>query len=125
MTIQTFQTLLETKQQNNELTEGFLYFDENEKLFHSGWCCPLENNFGWFSLDRDERPEDLIPVDKVRDFIHQQRDPETTYSEFSVRFELTEEGWLVEVEGDTETEREPGNNLLYGEGVCLGTTLIS
>jgi len=121
----TFQTLLETKQQNNELTEGFLYFDENEKLFHSGWCCPLENNFGWFSQTQDERPEDLIPVDKVRDFIHQQKDPETTYSEFSVRFELTEEGWLVEVEGDTETDREPGNNFLYGEGVYLGTKVIS
>ena len=121
----TFQTLMETKQQNNELTEGFLYFDENEKLFRSGWCCPLENNFGWFSQTQDERPEDLIPMDKVKNFIHQQRSPEATYSEFSAHFQLTEEGWLVEVEGDTETEREPGNNFLHGEGVSLGTTLIS
>jgi len=114
----TFQTLMETKQQNNELTEGFLYFDENEKLFSSEWCERLgseENNFGSFSLDRDERPEDLIPVDKVRNFIHQQRDPETTYSEFSVHFELTEEGWELELEGDTEEE----------EGVSLGTKVIS
>ena len=112
MATQTFQQLLETKQQNNELTEGFLYFDKEGKLFRSAWC--EVGPFVTFSLDREEKPEELIPMDKVENFIHQQRSPEATYSEFSAHFQLTEEGWLVELEGSTEEE-----------GVSLGAKVIT
>jgi hypothetical protein len=113
MATQTFQQLLETKQNKGEITEGFLYFGGEGKLIASEWC---EVGPGiTYSLDREERPEELIPMDKVKNFIQEKRDPEATYSEFSVYFELTEEGWLVVLEGNTEEE----------EGVYLGAKVIS
>jgi len=104
---------METKHNKGELTEGFLYFDKEGKLIASEWC-----EFGpgiTYSLDREERPEELIPMDKVKNFIQEKRNPETTYSKFSVYFELTEEGCMVVLEGNTEEE----------ERIYLGTTLIS
>jgi len=113
MATQTFQQLLETKQNKGEITEGFLYFDGEGKLFRSDWC---EVGPGiTYSLDRKERPEELIPMDKVKNFIHQQRSPEATYLVFFAHFQLTEEGWLVKLEGSTEEE----------EGVSLGAKVIA
>ena len=82
MATQTFQQLLETKHNKGEPTEGFLYFGGEGKLIASEWC-----EFGpgiTYSLDREERPEEIIPMDKVKNFIQEKRDPEATYSELSL-----------------------------------------
>ena len=103
----------EAMKHNNELKEGSLWFDDQGRLYHSAYYGKFKGIS--FPIETNERPEDLISLDKVRAFMDEKRDKETYYVEYFARFRKTDEGWALEVEGETEEE----------EGVSLGTKVIS